>query len=176
MNACQKCEYNSYFSGMERNGTVVKTPLNVIPEWKIFKSFNLVKILKIPKKKSETVNTIQSNDRQYNRSTDNTVERQTIQSNDRQYSRTTDNTIADGKKTKAQTMIYKTIHRKLKIDQRELHKKKAVMNKCPGRESVPATLLACCLAWKISYRKERKIWYTVMDEMTRSCKCFPTCE
>ena len=93
MNACQKCEYNSYFSGMERNGTVVKTPLNVIPEWKIFKSFNLVKILKIPKKKSETVNTIQSNDRQYNRSTDNTVERQTIQSNDRQYSRTTDNTI-----------------------------------------------------------------------------------
>jgi len=23
---------NSYFSGMERNGTVVKTPLNFIPE------------------------------------------------------------------------------------------------------------------------------------------------
>jgi hypothetical protein len=37
--------------------------------------------------------------------------------------RKTDNTMAKGKKTKGQTMFYKAIHRKLKIDEYEPHKK-----------------------------------------------------
>jgi hypothetical protein len=33
----------------------------------------------------------------------------------------TDNTVAKGKTTKEQAMIYKTLHRKLTIEQHELH-------------------------------------------------------
>ena len=35
--------------------------------------------------------------------------------------RRTDNTIANRKSTKGQTMIYKTLHRKLKVEQHEPH-------------------------------------------------------
>jgi hypothetical protein len=35
--------------------------------------------------------------------------------------RRTDNTMANRKSTKGQTMIYKTLHRKLKVEQHEPH-------------------------------------------------------
>jgi hypothetical protein len=35
--------------------------------------------------------------------------------------RRTDNTMAKGKRTKGQTLIYKTLHRKQKIEQHEPH-------------------------------------------------------
>ena len=75
---------------------------------------------------------ISKKDRQYNgRKTDNTMEeRQTIQwKKDRQYNgRKTDNTM-EGRQTiqwkekndKRTTMIYKTLYRKLKIEQHKLH-------------------------------------------------------
>jgi len=40
--------------------------------------------------------------------------------------------VAKKKRTKGQTMIYKTLHRKLKIEQREPHLKPRVNSGAPG--------------------------------------------
>jgi hypothetical protein len=64
-------------------------------------------------------------DKQYNdQMTDNTMaKRQTIQwPKNRQYNgQKTDNTMAKRKSTKGQTMIYKALHSKQKIEQQEPH-------------------------------------------------------
>ena len=66
-----------------------------------------------------------SKDRQYNgQKTNNTMTKwQTIQwPKDRQYNgQKTDNTMAKRKSTKGQTMIYKALHSKQKIEQQEPH-------------------------------------------------------
>jgi hypothetical protein len=59
-------------------------------------------------------------DRQYN---GQKTEGQTIQ---RPKDRRTDNTMTKRRRTTGQTMIYKTLHRKLKIEQHKIHD----MNSC----------------------------------------------
>jgi hypothetical protein len=49
--------------------------------------------------------------------------------------RRTDNTLAEGKGTKRQTMIYKTLRRKLKIEQQEPHTKPGGELRCSGMET-----------------------------------------
>ena len=61
-------------------------------DWLKFDTWFMKKGLKIPKEQSESVNL-----------------------------RRTDNTIANRKRTKAKTTIYKTLHQKLKIEQHEHH-------------------------------------------------------
>jgi hypothetical protein len=51
-----------------------------------------------------------------------------------------DNTMAKRKRTKRQTMIYKTSHRKLKIEQHKFHKNLG-LNSCSTRCTHPVTLV-----------------------------------
>ena len=46
------------------------------------------------------------------------------------------------KRTKGQSIIYKTLHRKLKIEQHEPHKKCGVKSDAPVALTVPAPLVA----------------------------------
>jgi hypothetical protein len=59
--------------------------------------------------------------------------------------RRTDHTIAKRKRTKEQTTIDKTLYRKLKIEQHELHYKPGVNSiKCSGRISCSCSTLCNC--------------------------------
>jgi hypothetical protein len=77
--------------------------------------------------------------RQYNGQTrtDNTMakQEQTIQwpNKNRQYNgqTRTDNTMAKRKMTKGQTMVYKTLHKKLMIEQHDIHKRQRVNSGAP---------------------------------------------
>jgi hypothetical protein len=55
--------------------------------------------------------------------------------------RRTDNTIAKRKSTKWQTTIYKTLHRKLKIKQREPHLRQRVNTGALEGKELPAPLV-----------------------------------
>ena len=50
--------------------------------------------------------------------------------------RMTDNTMVKRKRTKGQTMIYKTLHRKLTIEQHETHKKHLYITQKPKDRAI----------------------------------------
>jgi hypothetical protein len=50
----------------------------------------------------------------------------------RQYRQKTDNIMATGEVTKGQTVMYKSLHRKLKFEQCELYKDQGVNSGAPG--------------------------------------------
>ena len=56
--------------------------------------------------------------------------------------RRTDNTMANRKRTKGKTTIYKTLHRKLKIEKHEPHSEPVVNSGAPEGQVVHAPLVA----------------------------------
>ena len=61
------------------------------------------------------------------------VIRSHISNKNRQYNgqTRTDNTMAKRKMTKGQTMVYKTLHKKLMIEQHDIHKRQRVNSGAP---------------------------------------------
>ena len=61
----------------------------------------------------------------------------------------TDNTMAKRKTTKGQTMIYKTLHKILKMEQNKPHLKQGVNSGAQDGSAVPASLVAPIMVLEI---------------------------
>ena len=62
------------------------------------------------------------------------------------------NTMTKRKRTKGQTTIYKTLHKKLKIDQHEPHQKPGMNSSAPEGQAVPAQLMAQVVLLQLQIR------------------------
>jgi hypothetical protein len=90
------------------------------------------------KRRTDNTMTKRRTDNKITKRTDNTMTKRRRTDNTMTKRRRTDNTMNKRRRTKGQTMIYKTLHRKLKMNQHEPYEKPELTSGTPNGLAVPA--------------------------------------